>query len=167
MNNDIEQICHNCRICTELLPSQQQEPRVPIALPTAPMTDIGLDFFSFKSQDWLVMACRHSGWIMTEHMRSTTTDATTAQLAKWFNVFGWPLRIRTDGGPQFRNNFSHFCRTHGISHEKSSAFNPESNGLAESSVKQVKRLLEKTHSCLLYTSPSPRDQRGSRMPSSA
>ena len=24
-----------------------------------------------------------------------------------------------------------------------------------------------THSCLLYTSPSPRDQRGSRMPSSA
>ena len=26
---------------------------------------------------------------------------------------------------------------------------------------------EKVHSCLLYTSPSPRDQRGSRMPSSA
>ena len=25
----------------------------------------------------------------------------------------------------------------------------------------------KTYSCLLYTSPSPRDQRGSRMPSSA
>ena len=25
----------------------------------------------------------------------------------------------------------------------------------------------KTHTCLLYTSPSPRDQRGSRMPSSA
>ena len=24
-----------------------------------------------------------------------------------------------------------------------------------------------THTCLLYTSPSPRDQRGSRMPSSA
>ena len=28
-------------------------------------------------------------------------------------------------------------------------------------------LEEKVHSCLLYTSPSPRDQRGSRMPSSA
>ena len=27
--------------------------------------------------------------------------------------------------------------------------------------------LFKTESCLLYTSPSPRDQRGSRMPSSA
>ena len=28
-------------------------------------------------------------------------------------------------------------------------------------------LWELTHGCLLYTSPSPRDQRGSRMPSSA
>ena len=27
--------------------------------------------------------------------------------------------------------------------------------------------LNRIHSCLLYTSPSPRDQRGSRMPSSA
>ena len=27
--------------------------------------------------------------------------------------------------------------------------------------------LDKTYTCLLYTSPSPRDQRGSRMPSSA
>ena len=28
-------------------------------------------------------------------------------------------------------------------------------------------LLERLYACLLYTSPSPRDQRGSRMPSSA
>ena len=28
-------------------------------------------------------------------------------------------------------------------------------------------ILERIDSCLLYTSPSPRDQRGSRMPSSA
>ena len=28
-------------------------------------------------------------------------------------------------------------------------------------------VLENQHTCLLYTSPSPRDQRGSRMPSSA
>ena len=31
----------------------------------------------------------------------------------------------------------------------------------------VVRFLENIYSCLLYTSPSPRDQRGSRMPSSA
>ena len=32
---------------------------------------------------------------------------------------------------------------------------------------EVKVTLDLSQSCLLYTSPSPRDQRGSRMPSSA
>ena len=31
----------------------------------------------------------------------------------------------------------------------------------------IKRYPESKYACLLYTSPSPRDQRGSRMPSSA
>ena len=31
----------------------------------------------------------------------------------------------------------------------------------------LRNALEHQHTCLLYTSPSPRDQRGSRMPSSA
>ena len=34
-------------------------------------------------------------------------------------------------------------------------------------VDKVKKVHEKSFRCLLYTSPSPRDQRGSRMPSSA
>ena len=32
---------------------------------------------------------------------------------------------------------------------------------------ETEHRLVKAHGCLLYTSPSPRDQRGSRMPSSA
>ena len=33
--------------------------------------------------------------------------------------------------------------------------------------KQARKMFDKACNCLLYTSPSPRDQRGSRMPSSA
>ena len=32
---------------------------------------------------------------------------------------------------------------------------------------EVEIIITPTYTCLLYTSPSPRDQRGSRMPSSA
>ena len=39
------------------------------------------------------------------------------------------------------------------------------SGIIEGDEKPVKRA--KIEVCLLYTSPSPRDQRGSRMPSSA
>ena len=41
----------------------------------------------------------------------------------------------------------------------------EATKLAEDRLRQ--RMIQKTMDCLLYTSPSPRDQRGSRMPSSA
>ena len=45
-------------------------------------------------------------------------------------------------------------------------------GLPESVLEELdqfaeKRKLSRPKACLLYTSPSPRDQRGSRMPSSA
>ena len=43
------------------------------------------------------------------------------------------------------------------------AFEPQSLGLSA----PIQKLSASLFSCLLYTSPSPRDQRGSRMPSSA
>ena len=59
----------------------------------------------------------------------------------WLNEYGWPLHLRTDGGPAYRTEFSEFCATNGIIHQLSSPYNPESNGLAEAAVKSVKSLL--------------------------
>ena len=42
------------------------------------------------------------------------------------------------------------------------------NGMIQMKIKEDDSFIDVDHkSCLLYTSPSPRDQRGSRMPSSA
>ena len=57
--------------------------------------------------------------------------------------YGWPVVIRSDGGPQFRQEFAEFCKNNSISHELSSPYNPESNGLAESAVKNLKSLVLK------------------------
>ena len=40
-------------------------------------------------------------------------------------------------------------------------------GLKDQELELAELVIEDFKSCLLYTSPSPRDQRGSRMPSSA
>ena len=45
--------------------------------------------------------------------------------------------------------------------------NMESNGMDVEAIKTNDMYTTKVNACLLYTSPSPRDQRGSRMPSSA
>ena len=58
---------------------------------------------------------------------------------------GWPRVIRSDGGPQFRGEFSEFCKNFRIVHELSSPYNPLANGLAKSGVKIVKDML---HKCL-------------------
>ena len=65
------------------------------------------------------------------------------KLTNWFNILGWPKKIRTDGGPQFRSEFDNFCKSFYIHLELSSPYHPESNGLAEAAVKNAKNLLKK------------------------
>ena len=57
---------------------------------------------------------------------------------------GKPLRIRCDGGPQFRQEFDEWCQEKCIVHELTSPYHPESNGHAESAVKEMKHLIAKT-----------------------
>lgn len=61
----------------------------------------------------------------------------------WFWEHGFPQYIKTDNGPQFRQQFAAFCRSFHIRHDLSSPYHPRSNGLAESAVKSMKSLLKK------------------------
>ncbi|MBJ7883266.1 transposase family protein, partial [Gelidibacter salicanalis] len=72
-----------------------------------------------------------------------TTQATLDVITHWFLTFGFPTRIRSDNGPQFRTQFETFCHTHGIEHATSSPYIAQSNFLAEAAVKNVKMLLAK------------------------
>ena len=47
------------------------------------------------------------------------------------------------------------------------AFKVEEKEVYEALASLTSKVRDNIHICLLYTSPSPRDQRGSRMPSSA
>ena len=176
------------------------------------MQHVRLDLFSFGNKEFLICVDHWSGYPFYSHLRSLSTSSVISTLTSWFNLFGWPTSIRSDGGPQFRCEFTRFCEVNKIRHELSAPYNPKSNGLAEAGVKSAKNILRKSMSsgedadrmlyewrnvprsdgfspaqllfgraqrtslptlpsqitpCLLYTSPSPRDQRGSRMPSSA
>ena len=52
-------------------------------------------------------------------------------MTSWFQTYGIPFAIGTDGGPQFRGPFKEFCKSMGIIHEQSSGYRPQSNGHAE------------------------------------
>ena len=96
-----------------------------------------LDFFNYANKDYLICVDQWSGYPFYHHLRSLSSEAVLKVLTSWFNLFGWPSSIRSDGGPQFRGEFSRFCSSHAIS---------KSNGLAEAGVKSVKNILRKSAS---------------------
>ncbi len=147
MNNEIRHVVEKCDECTKYLAAQQKEVTSPGAVSalgdTYPMSDVAVDLFHAKGKDYLLMVDRHSGYPFVQLLSSLHTAAIVKHLRRWFCEFGYPRRIRSDNGPQFRSEFGKFCTSYAIEHEKSSPYHPESNGLAEVSVKSVKHLLLK------------------------
>ena len=135
MFDDIRQMISQCRPCNIHCPSQPKNPRIsqpPSSYFGPPMSHVGLDLFEFVDQ--------LSGFPMFTQLSSLTSRSIVGHLKSWFNLPGRPQSIRSDGGPQFRGDFSKFCIDSGIKHELSAPYNPRSNGLAESGVK-VKSIL--------------------------
>ena len=143
MNSEINLLVHECEICRPFLPSQGKEPIIPGTSATGPMTDVGSDLFQIGHNHYIVMIDRYSNFPFVEKLTKLSSTAIIKVLTKWFNTFGWPERLRSDNGPQYRSEFDEFCQEHSIVHENSSPYYPQSNGLSESAVKQMKFLLEK------------------------
>ena len=149
MSNDIKQLISSCVQCTKVLPSQPSNPMITPSPSTHfgfPMQHVGLDLFSFGNKEFLICVDHWSGYPFYSHLRSLSTSTVISTLTSWFNLFGWPMSIRSDGGPQFRGEFFRFCETNNIRHELSAPYNPKSNGLAEAGVKSVKNILRKSMS---------------------
>jgi transposase InsO family protein len=144
MSSAIKNLVEACEQCVRCLPSQQDEPFVSPSMPSAPMEALGVDLCDFAGATWLVAVDRFSGFPFAARLTRTSTSDVTKRLLAWFYDWGFPKSIRSDGGPQFRSEFKLFCKKWDIVHETSSPYNPQSNGLAEAAVKNVKRLLAKT-----------------------
>ena len=143
MNNDIENMVSSCLQCREHLPSLPRQTVLAYKAPTSPMSHIGADLFHCKGHDFLLLVCRYSGFPVFWQLARTTTAEILMHMERYFDFVGWPCSIRTDGGPQFRGPFQDFCKAMSIEHELASAYNPNSNGLAEAGVKSCKYLIEK------------------------
>ena len=111
--------------------------------------------------------------IGNEVLSGRTQDVNTSTLAIWLNSLGIPVaevRVIPDDENiiintinELREKYSYIFTTGGIG--------PTHDDITAESVSKAFNIEYGFHkeafSCLLYTSPSPRDQEASRMPSSA
>ena len=123
----------------------QQEPLLPTALPSRPFESVSADFFHVGGKSCVIYVDRFSGWPMVAFCSRDTSAAATIRLfQEFFSEMGVPVRLRTDGGPQFSSTeFQSFLARWGVCHDRSTPHYPQSNGHAEAAVKSMKQLVLK------------------------
>ena len=100
LNNDVKQMVNTCSACFENLPQQQDLPLLQTEA-KAPLEHTSADLFSLDGKSYLAYADRYSGMLWCDRLTSTSTSKVTDLLDRWMLDLGYPLHIRTDGGPQF------------------------------------------------------------------
>ena len=147
MKSDITNHLVACSTCTEDLPAQPRQKLTEEKKTKdmgSPMEELGVDYFDALGASWLIAVDRYSGYAWTAKIAKPTTDNTLTKLVAWFDKFGWPKRIRSDGGLQFHQAFTSFCKLHSMSHKLASVYNPESICLVEAALKSMKALVIRT-----------------------
>ena len=142
-SNDIKSHIKKCKECIKFLPSQQIEPIINQNVATHPMEIIDLDLWQSDGMSFLVLVDQFSGFPMVQKLPSISSSAVIHAIAWYFNLLGNPRVLMQDQGKQLTSQeFKDFAKKRGIKVIYSSAYNPAANGLAESAVKNVKKLFQ-------------------------
>ena len=144
MKEQIAKMISACDICIKYQPSKPQIEEVEKASPsTHPLHRVCLDLFTYNSSQYSILVDEYSGYFWIQRFKGTpTTDQLTKYLGNLFLETGVPSFLRTDDGGSMRGRFEMWCNDLGVVVEKSSAFNPISNGTAERHVQVAKRMLD-------------------------
>ena len=136
-----------CNTCQEHKASQ-----------ATPHTDVSGDdiFFNFHSgqrlqvdycekgnQDILMIVDYVSGFMQAFKTPRKSTEEAVKCLRSWGSKFGLPYEVKSDNGPAFHKEWETQLNKMGIKVIHSSAYNSQSMGLVERSVRTIKDILKK------------------------
>ena len=142
IDTDLKNRRNQCNRCNEIAPSQPDEPMILTQDPDLPYEQVAVDFFTMNGSQLIVYADRLSGWVEVAKVSSTAFPVVRKLMLKWFQTFGVPKEISSDGGPPFNSHdYNEFLKQWGIKKRISSAHYPQSNGRAEAAVKSMKRCI--------------------------
>ncbi|CAK1591198.1 unnamed protein product [Parnassius mnemosyne] len=142
IDSDIENMASNCSRCISLRPSPAKARLESWGWPDSVFERIHLDYLGpIHGKIFLVLVDAHSKWIECELMSNFLSKALISKLKK-NSRFGIPNKIVTDNAKTFvSSEFSKYCTDNEITHILSPAYSPQSNGLAENTVKTCKRFI--------------------------
>ena len=133
-----------CAVCQESQAEHRQQPQLAHDVPSTPWTKVASDMFQIKGDNYLLVTDYHSKFYLVEKMHSTTSSTIANKSAQWFSMFGPPLEVVSDNGPQYVGQpYEDMCSKWNIKYPTTSPRYPQSNGLIERQVRTVKGFIQK------------------------
>ena len=129
LNNDVENVVRRCDACQRIQNNLPREKLLQHELSAEPFEKVGMDFFQFKGNNYLVITDYFSNYPDVCFLKDTSTKTLLEKVKACFARFGIPKIIISDGGPQFRSyEFKQFVHSWDIKHVMSSPHYPKGNG---------------------------------------
>ena len=145
ISKEVEAFVQKCPECMKSAPNPR-EPLLSTPLPKHPWERVAADLFQFNGSTYLLVVDYFSRYPEVIKLNSTTSKTVISTLKSIFSHHGVPSVLMSDNGPQFDSSYmKDFANTYGFEHVTSSPHYPQSNGLAERTVKTMKSLLEHTN----------------------
>ena len=144
MNSQIENLVNHCTTCSLYNTSKSKNPLQPPPLPTKPWEKVGSDLFEIHGQTFIIITDYLTLYPEVYYLPKTTAIQVIEAIKDAFARHGIPSELVSDNGPQYKSHlFRKFATEWEFTHSTSSPYYPRSNGLAESSVKTIKRMMMK------------------------
>ncbi|CAH8595836.1 unnamed protein product [Dicrocoelium dendriticum] len=144
MTGQIRDHVSNCEACRSHDIRQTKEPMMLPDVPDRPWKIVAVDLFWDNGKDYLLTVDYYSAYFEIDLLTTTTTEAVINKLRCKFARHGIPEELVSDNGPQFSSRaFQVFATKWEFAQRQTSPYHSQSNGKAESAVKQAKRLLAK------------------------
>lgn len=146
MDSEVEAFVQRCETCFRIVVEHNTVPMERTVMPEEPMEAGAIDHFGpiVQWNNWHIVAYidYHTRYMWASPVKSTDFASTKAFLESIFRTFGKPLRIRSDNGGAFREEYGRWCKKESIKVEHSIPYFPQQNGLIESSMKIVGKALK-------------------------
>ena len=105
---------------------------------------MGTDLFQLGATNYLIVTDYYSNWPELYELKKVNSANVIQATKEAFTRHGIPIQVVSDNGSQYKSHdYRKFSKNWQFLHKTSSPKYPRSNGLAESSVKIVKRMLKK------------------------
>lgn len=148
MDADIEKYVRHCQGCQLTAPAIRKEPIRVTDLPNGPWKELACDLLGPlpNGEHILVLVDYHSRWYEIKFLKTTTCSKVIEALKDSFDIFGLPVYLKTDNGPQFiALEFKKFMESMSVHHHLITPRWREANGEVERQNRSIMKRVRIAH----------------------